>query len=87
MGAVGSGVSTNRTVSALCHRLDGRTNPGAFVSNNDDGFAAAAGFRVRQRVRDERRAADIHERLRHTSFRAAESRAEARRENDSLLRG
>ena len=86
MGAVGSGVSTNADgVSGVRARFDGRTHPGALVADHHHGLAAAARFGVRQGVRDERRAANVHQRLRHAGLSAAESGTEPGGENHRLM--
>ena len=54
------------------------------VSDDDDGFVAAARGRVRQRVRDQRQARDGDERLGDARIGSREADAEAGGENHGL---
>ena len=57
----------------------------AFIADHHHRLAAAARFRVRQGVSDERGAADVHQRFGHADLGATQPRAEPCGENDRLM--
>jgi acyl carrier protein len=66
------------------HAFDGGSHERAGMADDDDGLAAAAGGRVRQRVREERNAGDRHQRLRHVAAARGQTRTTSCREYHCL---